>query len=453
MNLKKLFAALLVGTMALSITACSTTTAPTEDAAADASTEETTTDDPAEDAGDEAASGDALTVWCWDPAFNLYAMEEAEKVYQQENPDFALDIVEVVWDDIQTQLITSATSNQLDVLPDIFLVQNNAYQKNVINYPNLFTDLTDSGINFDEFSAGALGYSTVDGKNYGVPFDSGAAVMALRTDILAEAGYTLDDFNNITWDDFITMGTDIKEKTGKPLLANQAGSGDFIIMMLKTAGISLFDENGEPYMTENEALAKAYEKYKEMVDAGIILEFNNWDEYIGGFINGTVAGVMNGCWILASVQTAEDQAGNWGVANIPTLSGVEGSVNYSENGGSSWAISAASQNTDAAIDFLGATYGGSVEFYESILQQAGALSNWAPAGESTIYGEELDFFGGQAVYADIVDFSSQVLPFNTGVYYYEAANAIATQMVNVVNGTDIATAIADAQAETEFNME
>ena len=23
-----------------------------------------------------------LTVWCWDPAFNLYAMEEAAKVYR-----------------------------------------------------------------------------------------------------------------------------------------------------------------------------------------------------------------------------------------------------------------------------------------------------------------------------------------------------------------------------------
>ncbi|MEG0125991.1 MAG: carbohydrate ABC transporter substrate-binding protein, partial [Clostridia bacterium] len=29
-------------------------------------------------------SGHKLTVWCWDPAFNLYAMEEAAKVYKAE---------------------------------------------------------------------------------------------------------------------------------------------------------------------------------------------------------------------------------------------------------------------------------------------------------------------------------------------------------------------------------
>ncbi|WP_254872946.1 hypothetical protein [Schaalia sp. Marseille-Q2122] len=38
---------------------------------------------------DSGASGNAggdsdntLTVWAWDPAFNIYAMEEAAKVYQ-----------------------------------------------------------------------------------------------------------------------------------------------------------------------------------------------------------------------------------------------------------------------------------------------------------------------------------------------------------------------------------
>ena len=39
-----------------------------------------------------AAEGNTLRVWCWDPAFNLYAMEEAAKVYKQINPEFELII-------------------------------------------------------------------------------------------------------------------------------------------------------------------------------------------------------------------------------------------------------------------------------------------------------------------------------------------------------------------------
>ena len=31
-----------------------------------------------------AAQEETLTVWCWDPNFNVYAMEQAEKMYQKD---------------------------------------------------------------------------------------------------------------------------------------------------------------------------------------------------------------------------------------------------------------------------------------------------------------------------------------------------------------------------------
>ena len=37
----------------------------------------------AADEGDET-----LTVWCWDPNFNIYAMQQAEKIYQEDHPEF-----------------------------------------------------------------------------------------------------------------------------------------------------------------------------------------------------------------------------------------------------------------------------------------------------------------------------------------------------------------------------
>ena len=54
--------------------------------------------------GGEAKDENTLTVWAWDAQFNLYAMEEAEKIYQQKNPDFKLELVEITWDDLQTKL-------------------------------------------------------------------------------------------------------------------------------------------------------------------------------------------------------------------------------------------------------------------------------------------------------------------------------------------------------------
>ena len=49
-----------------------------------------------------------LTVWAWDPNFNIAALRAAEALYQQDHPDFSLNIVEYVYNDIQTMLITAA---------------------------------------------------------------------------------------------------------------------------------------------------------------------------------------------------------------------------------------------------------------------------------------------------------------------------------------------------------
>jgi lactose/L-arabinose transport system substrate-binding protein len=404
--------------------------------------------------GEAQSPGDdnTLTVWAWDPAFNIYALEEAEKIYQQDNPDFELEIVEVPWEDLQTRLTTLAQSQAFDELPDIFLMQNNAFQKNGINYPDLFSDLGDADIDFSEFPESVVSYSTLDGVNYGVPFDSGTAITALRTDVLETAGYTIDDFTDITWDTFIEQGKDILAKTGKPLLSGQAGSSDLIVMMLQSAGASLFDEEGNPTIVDNDALNAAIDVYTELVEAGVYLEVNSWDEYIGSFVNGNVAGTQQGVWIVGSIQSAEDQSGLWGVTNVPSLDGVSGATNYTANGGSSWAISS-NANVELAADFLAATFAGSTELYDTILPASGAVANWIPAGESDVYAQPIDFFGGDAIFSKVVEYGSEVPSNNTGAYYYEGRDAVSAAVTQIMNGTDRDTALAEAQANVEFAMQ
>jgi lactose/L-arabinose transport system substrate-binding protein len=403
--------------------------------------------------GDEAASGDTtLTVWAWDPAFNIYSLEEAEKVYQQDHPDFTLEIVETSWDDLQTKITTLAQSQELDQLPDIFLVQNNAFQKNVINYPDLFSDYSASGIDFGEFPESVVAYSTVDGVNYGLPFDNGTAITALRTDVLEQAGYTVDDFTDITWSEYITIGEDVLAKTGQPLLTGQAGSSDLIMMMLQSAGASLFDDEGTPTITDNEVLLAAIDTYQRLVTSGVLVEVNSWDEYINSIVNSAVAGTINGVWIVGSIQSAADQSGLWGITNLPKLDDVDDATNYSANGGSSWAISSGA-NAELAADFLGATFAGSTEFYDTILPSAGALANWTPAGESDVYAEPQEFFGGDAIFSKVVDFSTQVPSNNTGAYYYEGRDAVSVAITNIMNGADPAAALEEAQGTVEFAMQ
>ena len=392
-----------------------------------------------------------LTVWAWDPTFNIYAMKEAEKIYQKDNPGFSLEIVETPWDDLQTKLTTLAQSKETKQLPDIFLMQNNAFQKNVINYPDLFSDYAKSGVDFSQFPAGVTAYSTVDNKNYGLPFDNGTAIQALRTDVIKEAGYTMADFTDITWTDFIAKGKEVLAKTGKPMISGQSNSADLIMMMLQSAGASLFDAEGKPTITNNPALLKSIDVYKQLVDAKVLTEVNSWDEYIGTFVNGTVAGTINGVWIMGSIQTAKDQSGKWQITNLPKLDGVEGATNYSANGGSSWAISS-NANYDLAADFLNKTFAGSKPLYETILPSSGAVANWLPMADSTVYSQPQKFFGDQPVFSKVIEFSKQVPKNNTGAYYYEGRDAVSAAITKILNGTDPNTALDEAQKNVEFAM-
>lgn len=88
-------------------------------------------------------------------------------------------------------------------------------------------------------------------------------------------------------------------------------------------------------------------------------------------LNSKVAGVINGCWIMGTIQTAEDQSGKWAITNIPKLTNVKGATNYSNVGGSSWAISGNCGNVELAEDFLASTFAGSTELYDkfSLVEQ------------------------------------------------------------------------------------
>ncbi|WP_218683307.1 extracellular solute-binding protein, partial [Microbacterium sp. BF1] len=330
-------------------------------------------------------------------------------------------------------------------------MQNNAFQKNVINYPDLFSDYSGSEIDFSQFPDGVTAYSQIDGDQYGVPFDSGTAINALRTDVLAEAGYTVDDFTGITWDEYLTKAEDVLAKTGKPLLSGVAGSSDILMMILQSAGASLFDADGQPTIAGNDELVDAIEVYAELVESGVLVEVNSWDEYISTFVNGSVAGTINGIWITGSIQTADDQAGKWAITDLPKLDGVPGATNYSANGGSSWAISSTG-DAELAADFLASTFAGSTDFYDTILPKSGAVANWIPAGDSSVYAQPSEFFGGQPIFQQVVEFGAQVPSNNTGVYYYEGRDAVSAAMTKILGGTGIDEALDEAQANVEFAM-
>ncbi len=83
------------------------------------------------------------TACAGDPANN--AMKGGWKGLSGRSSDFKLNIVETPWADIQTKLSTAGAAGDLSTLPDIFLMQDNAFAKNRHHSPTL-TNLTDTKV-------------------------------------------------------------------------------------------------------------------------------------------------------------------------------------------------------------------------------------------------------------------------------------------------------------------
>lgn len=446
---KKIVAAMLASMLVVSLAACGGGDDGSGSTGGDAQKEENNgTEDTNSGAGDNT-----LTVWTWDPNFNIYAINKAAEIYAANGHDgFTVNVTEVKSDDIEAKITTAVTAGDLSTLPDVFLMQDNSFQKYAANYPDIFTDLTDSGINFNDFSEAKVAYSTVDGKNLGIPFDNGAVIAAYRTDILEQAGYTVDDFTDITWSDFMEKARVVKEKTGEPIITQQAGSPDLVMMMLQSCGESCFKEDGTLNITGNEALKECVEVYAQMVKDGTLVEVTDWDQYVASINNGTVSGVINGCWIMASITGKDEQSGKWAITDMPKLDKAANATNYSNAGGSTWVISSTCKDKDLAIDFFKSTFAGSTELYDDLISK-GALATWAPAAESDVYNQEVEYFANDKVYSKIVDFATKTPSNITGPFWYDARDNIGVALSNITQqGGDIDKELETAQETVEFNM-
>jgi lactose/L-arabinose transport system substrate-binding protein len=391
-----------------------------------------------------------LTVWCWDPNFNIYSIREAEKIYKKDHPNVSVNVVETSLQDIQQKLVTAFTSRQTQTLPDITLIAENDIQKNIQNFPNAFVPVNDK-IDVSQFAKFKTGVSSYNGKNYTVPFDNGATATFLRRDYIEQAGLKVSDFNDITWERYIELGKIVKQKTGVPLISFTAQSPDTLFIMLQGAGQWFFDNQGKPYIKNNPTIRRIIDLNKEMVDSGIALLVPDWNGYIASLNGGTVASTIQGCWIIGSIAAESSQAGKWAMVNTPKFSNID-SVNYSSQGGSGWVVLSSSKHPDVALDFLSKTFAGSVDFYNTILHSSGAISTWLPAINAPAYKEPHPFFGGQKVFEDLVNYAERVPSVRYGLYNYEARDAVGRAIAEVLQGASIDSALDAAQKNVEFLM-
>ena len=394
-----------------------------------------------------------LTVWAWDSNFNIPALKAAEQDYQQVNPDFKLEIIDMGNSDaIEDEIVAADEKKVYKSLPDLVLFQDHNIQKYVKNYPSAFVPVESAIIDWDNLGQDKVSYSIVDDVHYGVPVDAGTSVFAYRTDILAECGYTMDDVTGITWDRFAEIGQDVYEKTGKYLIGAIGKDNDLIYMMLQAEGESPF-RGGSPYIVGNHTLCDVVSMIVKLQQNHVLYLAEDWTDYIDNAIgNDMLAGVYDGNWIISSMEQVSDHSGDWEITTAPSFSGEPG---YSSNGGSSLCVTTNCKNSLVANDFLAYTFGGNSAIdghsitYDEALTEAGLIGTCVAAAESEVYSQGVDYFNGQPIYSIIVEYSQEVPLVEQSEYHYECREIMSQAVLSIIEGNNIDDVLADAQVKLE----
>ena len=394
-----------------------------------------------------------LTVWAWDK--NVNAIEEAARLYSElTGTKLTLDIQIQAQPDVLAAIVACSESGNTSILPDITLMSDTNFFSYGPTYASLFFDQTDFA-DWSQVAAAKANLTTMNGRHYGVPFDSGSVCALYRVDVLETAGYTLDDLTDITWDRAIEIGADVHEKTGFYLYTDQPGCINLLKIMCFSSGVPLFNEDGSANLAGNPAVAKALETLKKGVDAKAIYVASDWNDYIASMTGGTVAaGVVNGCWIANNVNTNPELAYKWDTTNAPKLADIETATGYANNGGSSWYVLTTCSNCEEASKFLTYMFAGEGlnSLIDYITYDVGYVMTYAPIVESGYYDKIDDGFYTPGFWTKLASTSLKAPLFDGSPLFAATNSALLSVSESVLNGADIDGTVKQAQETLDFEF-
>jgi len=404
------------------------------------------------------AQGKTVTVWCWDPSFNIYSMQQAAAVYNKAHPDVTINIVNTPDDALRAKLTAGLQAGGAG-LPDIVLLQDFAIEQFLQNYPDAFVDLKAAGVDYSKFAAYKVGPMTVGSHVYGIPFDSGSTGLWLRTDVMKKAGLNPDHYlgKRLTWSEVIKIGEVIKAKTGEPLLGYQIDNFDMLRIIVQSSGGQFFKPDGSLDL-HSAAFTKSLAIFKELYDKGLLDNVVGWSDYVNAIVNpGNCAGFVNAIWATGMIKSNPANKGAFMILPTPRIEGIKGAANASNNGGSSWFVLASSPNKAAAADFLKSVWATDTpanrEFYNTILKGAGAMGTFLPCQSGSNYvAPDSFFYKSEPIYKYFAEWMKNVPVLKYTPNYVQMRDAVAHGVQKYFQGELKSPDEAITAAEAEYKQ-
>ena len=314
-------------------------------------------------------------------------------------------------------------------------------------YEEEFVNLADM-TEYNKFSEYKTRLCTMNGKVYGIPFDSGAAALFYRIDLLEQAGFCEKDMQHLTWDRFIEIGMEVYEKTGYAMLTLDPSDFPVMRIIMQSSGRWYVTQDGSRAdIAENAALQSAFEIYKRLIETNVARGMNGWNEFISAFQNGEVVCVPSGSWIISNIKEAKEQEGLWRVAQIPVI--AESQTAASNVGGSSWFVLKNSQNSEDAARFLVEMFAENDAFLDTLITQTGVIPAVKNPSVYTNYEMEDVFLGGQKVTKFLTSITDEIPIVNYGNKTYEIEAIVESEFQNVLIDGNIDLALERAQMKAD----
>lgn len=390
----------------------------------------------------------SIIVWTWDESFNVKAVKMAAGKYNLTHPDTEI-IVEVkenekVMEDVKNILI----ARDYQRLPDIIMIEDYDAQDMLSLYADDFVDLTDK-IPSDRFVEYKTEVCSRDNTLYGIPFDSGVAALFYRCDILEKAGFTEQDMQNLTWEEYIAIGKQVKEKTGTAMLTLDPTDLPLIRLMMQSEGKWYVDSDGTTVtIKDNSVLKYSLQIMRQMLEDNIGISANGWNDFISAFHKDQVATVVSGGWIISSLKENQEQSGKWRVARIPSASGKKDNA-VSNVGGSAWYILKKSAMCEQATDFAVSTFGLDDELMNELVDAIGIIPTTTQMAEYDNLRKEDPFFGGTQVSDFLAEMCDEMPVINYGRKTYEIEDIIEQEFQGYLVYNDLENSLEKAQMKAE----
>ncbi len=400
----------------------------------------------------EAVSAQELLVWCWDDNFNVPAAKLAGEKFMAAHPDVTVTVQSIAQDNIVQKLNAALGANNVRGLPDVVLIEDYRVKNFMVGYPDFLHDLTDE-IDVSNFIDSKVYASSYDGRHYGVPFDSGTSALFVRTDIIAQAGLSLADFEDITFEQYLDLGKIIKDKTGVALLPFDPNDLIEMRLMLQSNGewFTANDDVNQVTVKDNQALQQAFHFYQRVTSEGLGYTITGWNQLLAAFQQGKVASLVYACWIMPSIKQAAEQSGKWAVVPMPRLEGPH-ATHYSNSGGSQWYVNNYSAQADLATQFLKETFASDRDLINDLVERIGLISTMKDANTLPNYQGGDPFFGGQSVGKDFVEWNTKIPPVNYGIHTKEVESVVGEALQNVLQGMPTDEALEQAQEMAQMQL-